>query len=284
MPVSLVPRVTDLGEFSVARVLPNHPKRMVGPFVFFDHMGPVEFEAGQGINVRPHPHIGLATLTYLLKGHILHRDSLGNCCEIEPGDVNWMVAGRGVTHSERETLETHFRPHSLDGLQCWVALPREHAEIEPEFTHVSRFDLPHFMYEGVTARLVIGEAYGMQSQIKTFSPMFMLDIQAHTGSQVERPNPDQECLLYLAEGCIRVGGRLVEKGATVLLEADEQIHSDSYSRMVLLGGEEWPEVPHLEWNFVAFDQDRIEQAKQDWREGKFPPVIGDDEERIPLPD
>ena len=136
MPKVLIPKVTDLGEFSVSRVLPNPVQRMVGPFVFFDHMGPVKFDAGAGVNVRPHPHIGLATVTYLLEGRILHRDSLGNCLEICPGDVNWMVAGRGVTHSERESIEVRSKPHSLNGLQCWVALPREHAEVELSLIHI----------------------------------------------------------------------------------------------------------------------------------------------------
>jgi redox-sensitive bicupin YhaK (pirin superfamily) len=283
MPKVLKPNVTDLGEFSVARVLPNPEQRMVGPFVFFDHMGPVEFDAGAGVNVRPHPHIGLATVTYLLEGCILHRDSLGNCLEIRPGDVNWMVAGRGVTHSERESLEVRSRPHSLNGLQCWVALPREFAEVEPSFLHVSNNDLPHKIVEGVTIRLVVGEAFGLQSQIKTFSPMFMVDILANKGELIERPNPDHECLVYVAEGGINVGGAVVGEGATAMLPADADIHVLRYSRLVLLGGERWTEMPNLEWNFVSFDQDRIEQAKRAWSQGEFPAVVGDADEFIPLP-
>ncbi len=285
---ALQPVVKDLGEFSVARVLPNSKARMVGPFVFFDHMGPAKFSPGQGVNVRPHPHIGLATLTYLLEGKILHRDSLGNRLEITPGDVNWMVAGSGITHSERETLEHMSSEHRLDGVQCWVALPKDMAEIEPSFTHRSRFELPHWIKEGVSARIVIGEAYGLRADIKTFSPMFLVDVAAQPGSQIARPNPQQECLAYIADGSLevsRAGMReTLQKGATVLLDSDIEITAVEFSRVILLGGEAWPEKPHLFWNFVAFDKERIEQAKQDWQAGRFAPVIGDDEERIPLPE
>jgi hypothetical protein len=287
MYIPLEPKVKDLGEFSVARVLPNSKKSMVGPFVFFDHMGPVEFSAGQGVNVRPHPHIGIATLTYLIEGQILHRDSLGNCVEIKPGDVNWMVAGRGITHSERETIEHNSRPHRLDGIQCWVALPRSAAEIEPSFTHRSNIDLPHWIQEGVTARIVIGEAYGLEADIKTFSPMFLVDVSAQSGSVINRPNPQHECLVYLADGALMLTNgeeqAWLKKGDTVLLQPDAQLKALEYSRLLMLGGEEWQEQPHLYWNFVAFDKERIEQAKRDWQEGRFNPVLGDDEEHIPLP-
>ena len=284
MPKVLIPKVTDLGEFSVSRVLPNPAQRMVGPFVFFDHMGPVKFDAGDGVNVRPHPHIGLATVTYLLEGRILHRDSLGNCLEICPGDVNWMVAGRGVTHSERESIEVRSRPHALNGLQCWVALPPEHAEVAPSFRHVEHNDLPHKIVNEVTIRLVVGEAYGLQAPIETFSPMFMVDILAGKGEHIERPNPDHECLVYVAEGGINVDGVVVGEGATAMLPPQATITVLRYSRLILLGGEAWPDAPHLEWNFVSFDRDRIEQAKHDWRTGEFPTVIGDADEFIPLPE
>ena len=283
----LLPSVKDLGEFEVARVLPHAEQRMVGPYVFFDHMGPANFAAGQGVNVRPHPHIGLATLTYLLEGKILHRDSLGSHQEIVPGDVNWMVAGRGITHSERETLEHHAQPHCLDGIQCWVALPQKHAEIEPSFTHVARERLPHWIFEGVTARLVIGEAYGMSSPIKTFSPMFLLDVIAHQGSTVERPNPGHECLVYVVSGTVETqgdkGSSSLKQGDMAILDPEEALKCDAYTRLIFLGGEPWETKPHLFWNFVAFDKERIEQAKDDWRNGRFAPVAGDDQEFIPLP-
>ena len=195
-----------------------------------------------------------------------------------------MVAGRGVTHSERESIEVRSKPHSLNGLQCWVALPREHAEVEPSFLHVAHNELPHKFYDEVTIRLVVGEEYGMQSSIKTFSPMFMVDILAGKGEHIERPNPEHECLVYVAEGGINVDGVVVGEGATAMLPAAAHITVLRYSRMVLLGGEPWPDAPHLEWNFVSFDRDRIEQAKRDWVAGQFPPVIGDTDEFIPLPD
>lgn len=284
MPTHLNPKVKDLGEFEVARVLPNPLKRMVGPFVFFDHMGPATFSAGQGVNVRPHPHIGLATLTYLVEGKILHRDSLGSVQEIVPGDVNWMVAGRGIVHSERETIEHHTHEHRLDGVQCWVALPEDHAEIEPSFTHVSKNELPHAIHEGCTVRLIIGEAMGMSSPIKTYSPMFMLDVVAHEGSKIERPNSSQECLAYVITGKLSSAtGDTVEQGDMVLLEPNESLTATEFSRVIYLGGDAWPTIPHLEWNFVAFNKERLEQAKQDWREGKFPTIPGDDRECIPLP-
>ena len=186
----------DLGGLMVKRVLPQAKKKMVGPFIFFDHFGPTEFEAGQGINVRPHPHIGLSTLTYLFEGKILHKDSLGNNLEIEPGDINWMTAGKGIVHSERETFEVRANSHRINGLQCWVALPHHMAELEPSFAHVKKQDLPQIIHEGVMIRLVIGEAYGLSAPVKTYSPMFYLDVVASEGSVVERPNADQETGVY----------------------------------------------------------------------------------------
>jgi redox-sensitive bicupin YhaK (pirin superfamily) len=284
MPTNIKPTTKDLGEFSVSRVLPNMAKRMVGPFVFFDHMGPAKFAPGQGVNVRPHPHIGLATLTYLLRGNILHRDSLGNCQEIQPGDVNWMVAGKGITHSERETIEVNASDHELDGIQCWIALPKEHAECEPSFIHVDKLDLPHHIYQGQTVRIVAGSAYDLISPIKTYSPMFLVDINAQAGETIEHPNPDHECLVYLAHGELDISGKTLRAGDTFLLEDDDEILTTAYSRLVLLGGKAWAQAPHLVWNFVSFDSARITQAQEDWRAGRFPEVVGDNEECIPLPD
>ena len=173
----------DLDGFSVTRILPHAEKRMVGPFIFFDHMGPAEFKAGEGIDVRPHPHIGLATITYMFSGSLLHRDSLGNNLEILPGDVNWMTAGKGIVHSERETIEVKAKQHVLDGIQCWIALPETKAEIEPSFSHIKRCQLPHRMHDNVVMRLIAGEAFGMTSPIKTYSSMFYLDVLA----QAEKP-------------------------------------------------------------------------------------------------
>jgi redox-sensitive bicupin YhaK (pirin superfamily) len=276
-------KTKDLDGFSVTRILPHAEKRMVGPFVFLDHMGPADFAAGEGIDVRPHPHIGLATLTYLTEGSILHRDSLGNNLEILPGDVNWMTAGRGIVHSERETHETKANPHQLNGLQCWIALPEQFAEIEPAFAHHKKCQLPQFNKEGVFARLIAGDALGMTSPIRTYSPMFFLDVILSTGSRFTRPNQDQECALYVLEGNVDVNSELYEKGDFVLLDTDDVVASRSFSRVVFLGGEQWPKTPHMYWNFVSFSKERIEQAKRDWQEGRFPDIPGDNQEFTPLP-
>ncbi|MGK0443934.1 MAG: redox-sensitive bicupin YhaK (pirin superfamily) [Bermanella sp.] len=273
-----------LDGFEVTRVLPNFDKKMVGPFIFFDHMGPATFTAGNGIDVRPHPHIGLATITYMFEGSLLHRDSLGNNLEIIPGDVNWMTAGKGITHSERETLEVKAAKHTLDGLQTWVALPKDKAEIEPSFTHVKKSQLPHFMKEGVLMRLIAGEACGKTAPIKTYSPMFYMDVLAPQGKTIARPNPEQECAVYVLQGEVSIGDQAFAAGQFVLLEQEQSIVTLSQTRFVLIGGEQWQETPHMFWNFVSFDKDRLEQAKQDWKEGRFPAIPGDEDEFTPLPE
>lgn len=271
----------DIGNLIVKRVLPQRAKRMIGPFIFFDHMGPGSFPAGKGINVRPHPHIGLCTLTYLFDGAILHRDSLGNALEITPGDVNWMTAGRGITHSERESFEVKARDHSVNGLQCWIALPKDKSEIEPSFTHIKKEDLPTYIHEGVSKRLIAGDAYGMTSPIRTHSPMFYVDVMASEGSVIDRPNA-QETAVYPVYGSITVDGVAYGPGDFVVLEdTDKEITATEDSRFIILGGEEWEEIPFIEWNFVAFTKERLAQAREDWRAGKFPTVPGDDKEYIP---
>ena len=277
-------RTRDLDGFSVNRILPNTQKKMVGPFIFLDHMGPASFAPGNGIDVRPHPHIGLSTLTYMLEGSLLHRDSLGNQLEILPGDVNWMTAGRGIVHSERETIEVKARNHRLDGLQCWVALPRDKAEIEPEFVHIKREQLPHYMLDGVLMRLIAGTAFGLTSPIKTYSPMFYLDVLAKAGRDIQRPHPEQECMLYVIDGEVHVGDITYQSGDILLLEDEASVQAVTNCRCLLLGGERWDETPHIDWNFVAFEQHRIEQAQNDWRAGRFPTIPGDDAEFVPLPE
>lgn len=274
----------DLDGFSVTRLLPNQDKTMIGPFIFLDHMGPADFEAGNGIDVRPHPHIGMAALTYLFEGALLHQDSLDNHCEIFPGDVNFMTAGRGIVHSEREAHETKANAHRMNGLQCWLALPRDLAEMEPAFEQVKKMDLPVMSFEGVFARIVLGEAYGESSPISGYSLGFLVDVISKLGNDVKNPNPEQECAVYIIEGEVKIGDTAYRCGDFVLLEADETIHTCSYVRLVLLGGAVWPEQPHLFWNFVSFDVDRIEQAKQDWREQNFAKIPGDDLEFTPLPE
>lgn len=274
----------DIGGLFVKRVLPHVEKKMVGPFIFFDHMGPGRFEAGQGINVRPHPHIGLSTLTYLFEGSILHRDSLGNNLEITPGDVNWMTAGSGIVHSERESFETRSKPHGINGLQCWIALPEELAEIEPSFIHIKKEQLPVSIYEDVMIRLIAGEAYGMSSPVKTYSPLFYLDITADKGSLVERPNRHQEAAIYCISGAVEVGGVNLEPNQFALLDPNDDIIFSSCGRAVVLGGEKFETAPHVHWNFVSFRRERILQAREDWSEGRFPDIPGDSKEHIPLPE
>ena len=276
-------REKDLDGLTVRRILPDAAKRMIGPFVFIDHMGPADFTAGEGIDVRPHPHIGLSTITYLMEGSLLHRDSLGNNLEIQPGDVNWMTAGKGIVHSERETIEVKSGQHKLDGMQCWMALPKNMAEVAPSFTHIKRASLPHHMFDGVLIRLIAGEALGLTSPIKTYSPMFYLDILAKPEKEISRPNPDQECMVYVLDGSVTIEGTPYEAGDVIILEDEQCINSTSHCRLLMLGGEEWPEVPFIEWNFVSFDRERIEEAKDDWREQRFPKIPGDDNEFTPLP-
>ena len=275
----------DLGGFKVSRILPNREKKMVGPFIFFDHMGPAIFEPGQGIDVRPHPHIGLATITYLFEGSILHRDSLGYVQEIHPGDVNWMTAGKGIVHSERQTIAQKGQQQRLNGLQLWLALPKEKSEIEPSFQHVPAKDLPNIHRDKIHLCLIAGEAFGYTSPVRVHSPLFYLDCMAQAGGQVAKPATQVECAVYLQVGRVTVGDQDYEAGDFILLsESDENIIALSASRFIMIGGPAFTEVPTIFWNFVAFDPERMEAAKAQWREGKFPRIPNDHDEYIPLPD
>ncbi|TRX54488.1 pirin family protein [Thalassomonas sp. M1454] len=269
----------DIGGLDVNRILPHQEKRMVGPFIFFDQMGPSSFPAGQGINVKPHPHIGLSTLTYLFDGRILHRDSLGNHLEISPGDVNWMTAGKGIVHSERESFEVRANPHSVSGLQCWVALPEALAELEPAFSHVKKEQLPNIINEGVMMRLVVGEAYGLSSPVKTYSPMFYIDVVASQGSEVTIPDQNQETAIFTVCGEVSINGETFAANQFILLEpGDSLISSATDGRYVMLGGDKFEQVPFIHWNFVSFKKERIKQAKEDWINRRFPNIPGDDKE------
>ncbi len=277
-------KAANLGGFTVLRILPHMQKKMVGPFIFVDHMGPADFPPGKGVNVCPHPHIGLATITYLFEGSILHRDSLGNVQEIHPGDVNWMTAGKGIVHSERETLEVRAHQHQLNGLQCWVALPEDKTEIEPSFTHIKKDVLPHIMREGLLMRLIAGEAYGHSAPVKTYSPMFYLDIIAEAGTRLERPEPSLECALYLQQGEVELNDQLYQPGDFVFFDhADVEMQFTRCSRAILLGGEKFHKTPYIHWNFVAYSREKIEEARARWEQGEFPIIPGDDQESIPLP-
>jgi len=285
----VVPRTHDLGErFEVRRAIPSAQRRMVGPFVFLDQMGPVAFAPGKGLDVRPHPHIGLATVTYLYEGEILHRDSLGSVQPIRPGEVNWMTAGRGIVHSERTAPELRAAGTSLSGLQCWVALPQRDEECEPEFVHIGADALPVESGEGVTARIVAGESFGRRAPVPTRWPLFYVDVRLEPGARLGMPATYAEQAIYLVDGVLDLGadGRfhtpqliVLRRGASVTLAGG----GPAVTRLVLLGGEPMDGPRFLAWNFVASSPERLEQAKEDWRRQRFAPVPGETE-FIPLPE
>lgn len=285
----VVPRTRDLGDgFEVRRALPSVQRRMVGPFVFLDQMGPHIFAAGSGLDVRPHPHIGLATLTYLFDGEILHRDSLGSVQPIRPGEVNWMTAGRGIVHSERTALQVRQQQSSLFGLQCWVALPRAQEESDPAFVHTGVAQLPVEAGEGVAARIVAGSFFGRRSPVPTLSDLVFADVTLQPGATVTVPPEYDELAVYVVQGQVDCGadgvfdaGRLLvlKPGVDVRLTAT----AASAARIVVVGGEPMDGPRYLTWNFVSSSPDRIEQAKDDWRQQRFAMVPGE-HEFIPLPD
>lgn len=278
-------RSRDLGGFSVRRVLPAAACRHVGPFIFLDQMGPATFPAGDGIDVRPHPHIGLETVTYLFDGEILHRDSLGVVQPIRPGEVNWMTAGRGIVHSERTGEEERARSSSLYGIQAWVALPDGQEEADPAFAHYDKADLPEIELGGIWMRLIAGEAYGAGSPVITGPRLFYAHAEAPAGSTLTLPGDYAERAVYVVSGGLAYGGTEVEAGELGVVETDTagvfQVTRDS--RLMLLGGDPPASRRHLWWNLVSSSPERIEQAKADWRSGRFPKVPGDDE-FIPLPE
>jgi redox-sensitive bicupin YhaK (pirin superfamily) len=275
-------RTRDLGELEVRRVLPAAQRRMVGPFVFFDHMGPAEFADGQGMAVRPHPHIGLATITYLFEGSIMHRDSLGYVQPIEAGAVNLMTAGRGIVHSERAPDLTSRR--RLHGIQSWTALPTALEETEPAFTHYPAALLPELERGGATVRVIMGSAFGAVSPVELHSPALYLEARLEAGARFAPPQDCSERAVYIVEGRAAIGPTPLCAGAMAVLRtgAAAVIEAQSACRIMVIGGE--PVGPrHIWWNFVASSPARIERAKDDWRDGRFGTVPGDDE-FIPLPE
>jgi redox-sensitive bicupin YhaK (pirin superfamily) len=284
----ILPPVRDLGDgFEVRRALPSAHRRMVGPFIFVDQMGPTTFDAGHGLDVRPHPHIGLATVTYLLDGEILHRDSLGSVQSIRPGAVNWMTAGRGITHSERTAPELRAAGPSLYGLQTWVALPAAHEETAPAFSHHKAHEIPSIAAEGVTLTLIAGSSDGLISPVPTFSDMVYADIQLAAGARYQLKAEHVERAIYVVSGAVAVAGQSggFKAGELVIFKPDAEIVlvADGATRLMLVGGEPFPEPRQIYWNFVSSRADRIEQAKQDWRARRFPEVP-DESEFIPLPE
>ncbi len=280
----IAPRKKDLGGFSVSRILPIAQQKMIGPWIFFDHMGPAEFAAGKGIDVRPHPHINLATVTYLFEGEILHRDSLGSYATIVPGDINLMVAGKGIVHSERERPEWRQQPHRLHGLQLWLALPEADEECEPAFHHYDSQDIPGTTVVGVPVRVMMGSAYGLHSPVKTYAQTLYIEAALQRGQSLDLPKATERGL-YVAHGAVQINGQALDTlHMAVLASGDASITATADdTRIALIGGETMSRR-YIDWNFVSSRQERITQAKQDWQAQRFPKVPGDEDEFIPLPE
>jgi redox-sensitive bicupin YhaK (pirin superfamily) len=281
----IVPPTHDLGGgFQVRRALPSTQQRMVGPFVFFDQMGPTVLRAGSGLDVRPHPHIGLATVTYLFDGEIIHRDSLGTTQAIRPGAVNWMIAGRGIVHSERTAADKRSAESALFGIQTWVALPRAAEECAPSFRHHAASVLPLVEAEGKTLRLIAGTLYGASSPAATLSPMFYADVALTSGAQLPVAGDYEQRAIYITHGRIEIDHIGFDAGQLLVLRPHRAVtvRADGTARVLLLGGEPLDGPRHVWWNFVSSSTDRIEQAKEDWRQGRLGTVPGD-AEFIPLP-
>lgn len=281
----LSPHTRDLGGFTVRRLLPAAHCRAVGPFIFFDHMGPAVFAPGTGVDVRPHPHIGLATVTYLFEGALMHRDSLGTVQEIRPGDVNWMTAGRGIVHSERTPPAERHAGSVAHGLQFWVALPREHEQCEPAFQHCPADSLPQLDGRGSSLLLIAGEAFGLRSPVHTKSPLFYADLLLKAGASFMLSVEHEERALYPVAGIVRIGGEILPLDRLAVLTPGLPvcIEADADARLMLLGGAPLDAPRHMWWNLVSSDPALIEQARCDWAEGRFPEVPGETD-RIPLPE
>lgn len=287
----IIPRARDLGGFEVKRALPAAARQMVGPFIFFDQLGPAEFLEGSGIDVRPHPHIGLATVTYLYRGEFQHRDSLGSDQMIFPGDVNWMVAGRGVTHSERTSAATRAGKSSLSGIQTWVALPEHAEETNASFEHHGKEALPFLEAEGKQVRLILGSAWGEKAPAKTFTEMFYADALLEPGAALPLPDDHEDRGLYITDGSIEIAGERFESGRMMVFRPGDAITvraGERGARLMLLGGETLNGPRYIWWNFVASSREKIDAAKQawaqgDWTHGRFRLPPGDDHEFTPLP-
>ena len=281
----VVPRARDLGGFEVRRVLPSAQRHMIGPFIFWDQMGPAHFASGHGIDVRPHPHIGLATVTYLLRGEIMHRDSLGSVAAIRPGEMNLMTAGSGIVHSERTGPALRAGGHELFGVQAWVALPRAHVETAAAFEHFGAGELPVLQERGVDLRLIAGEMHGVRSPVTTPMAMIYADLALAAGAELSFDARYPERAIYTMEGELELAGERFAAGHMLVLKPGQAVtlRGSSSARCMLLGGEPADGPRHIWWNFVSSSLDRIEQAKADWRAGQFAAVPGD-AEFIPLPD
>lgn len=288
----IIPRARDLGGFEVRRALPAPRRQMVGPFIFFDQMGPAEFLTDGGIDVRPHPHIGLATVTYLYQGEFHHRDSTGADQMVYPGEVNWMIAGSGVTHSERTSEEMRKQPGSLFGIQTWVALPEAEEDRAAAFEHHGQEALPFLDEGGKQVRLILGSAWGERAPVKTFTETFYADVVLAAGASLPLPDDHEDRGVYVVEGSIRVAGQSFEAGRMMVFRPGDRISlkaGEAGARLMVLGGETMNGPRYISWNFVASSQERIDAAKEawaqgDWEHGRFRLPPGDESEFIPLPD
>jgi hypothetical protein len=282
----IVPRTVDLGDFAVRRALPSARTRMVGPFIFFDHFGPAEFRAGNGLDVRPHPHIGLATVTYLFDGEIMHRDSLGTAVAIKPGEVNWMTAGRGIVHSERTSPQRRVEHEPIHGLQMWVALPAAKEEIDAAFAHHDVAEFPLINDNGKSVRVVVGSLYGAMSPVPTVHETVFGDVRLKAGGTVPLDTSHEERAIYVIDGAVEISGEKFEAGRLLVFKPGDTvtITAATGTHFVILGGAPMDGPRHIWWNFVSSRKERIEQAKAEWSAGHFAKVPGDEIEFIPLPE
>ncbi len=282
----ILPRARDLGGFTVGRVLPSVERQMIGPFIFLDTFGPGEMLITEKFDVRPHPHIGLATVTYINAGRLVHRDSVGSLQEINPGDVNWMTAGKGIAHSERARPEDIGGTHPVGGFQTWIALPKHHEETPPAFAHHGKGSLPVIGADGVTVRLIVGSLYGERAPVSTFSEMFYADVRLEAGATLPVDADHEERAAYILDGTVEVAGDRFEAGRLLVFRPGDRlsIKAVTPANLMLLGGEPMDGPRHIWWNFVSSSKERIEAAKEDWKAGRFDKVFGDEEAFIPLPE
>lgn len=282
----IIPRTSDIGNFEVMRALPFKNRRMVGPFIFWDQMGPGELLSGQGIDVRPHPHIGLSTVTYLFDGTMDHKDSLGTDMRIKAGDLNLMSAGSGIVHSERTGADIRQNPSRLYGIQSWIAQPTSHENGAPAFSHTDRSALPVFQGEGVEGRVILGDFQGVRSPVATQWDTLYVDAHMKAGAKILAPKTTEERAIYVLQGQIEIGGVVYAPEQMMVLRPGENVTIKAISdvRLMILGGAVMDGPRYIFWNFVASSKDRLEQAKLDWKEGRFPKVPGDEKEFIPLPE
>lgn len=288
----IIPRTRDIGAFEVKRALPAPKRQMVGPFIFFDEAGPAEYLTGQGIDICPHPHIGLGTVTYLYRGDFHHRDSIGTDQVILPGALNWMVAGKGVTHSERTSEEGRAGPHSLFGVQTWIALPESHEDMNPTFEHHAKEALPEITDKGISAKLLLGDAYGKSAPATLYSETFYLDVVLEANTRFPLPDNHEDRGLYIVQGSVTVAGQLFEAGRMMVFRPGDHITiaaGEQGARLMALGGATLNGPRYIWWNFVASTRDRIEHAKEEWRaanwgQGQFDLPVGDNKVYVPLPE